>query len=171
MVSFWFISLCPSPPRLPVQLPLPVYGKELWVRDHSLLPKSLPERRLVRSHRQRFHLQLQKWPDRSNVSDPLQVGNGSFSIQWWRAFWSGILYPKAMIHLAKNNPKLSAYFKSKLVTAEKSMRLACSEMLFWTWPPKLLFQDVISRQFSLRYTHLSVRGFLSNPRKPVEAAM
>jgi len=49
-----------------------------------------------------------------------------------------------MIHLAKDNPKLSAYFKSKLMTAEKSMRLACSETLFWAWPPELLFQDVIS---------------------------
>ena len=56
-------------PRLPVYLSLPVHRKKLWIRDHSLLPKPLPEWRLLWSHRKHFHLQLQSRAHWSHVSE------------------------------------------------------------------------------------------------------
>lgn len=162
VAGFWFTSLCPSPSRLPVQLPLPVYRKELWVRDHSLLPKSLSEWRFVRSHWQRFHLQLQKWPDRSNVSDLLHMGNRSFAVQWWKAFLVRHLAPKNLIHLAKNNLKLIAFFSS---ISWQQLRNP------WHLHVQKCFSDLAPLNCCFRVLspccfhwgkHNCVRGFLSN---------
>lgn len=60
-------------PRLSVFLSLTVHREKLWIRDHSLLPKPLSERRLLWPHRKYFHLQLQSWAHWSHVSEIVQV--------------------------------------------------------------------------------------------------
>lgn len=60
-------------PRLSVFLSLTVHREKLWIRDHSLLPKPLSERRILWPHRKYFHLQLQSWAHWSHVSEIVQV--------------------------------------------------------------------------------------------------